>query len=93
MLEVGAPLAADFELRLGPGAVRHLCAHRQADIGDLGIQPGSENMPAFASALQLLPQSLPSSQRVLKVLREDHSDTCSATYADTHAYAWLDGTR
>ena len=36
-LETGAPLAADFELRLGPGAVRNLCAHPKADIGDLGI--------------------------------------------------------
>jgi len=36
-LETGAPLAPDFELRLGPGAVRDLCAHPKADIGDLGI--------------------------------------------------------
>jgi dienelactone hydrolase len=53
-------------------------------------QPGADNMPAFAASLGLLAQGdSPSSQRVLKVLREDHSHTCSTAYADADAYAWL----
>jgi poly(3-hydroxybutyrate) depolymerase len=52
-------------------------------------QPGSENMAAFATSLGLSVQASARSQRVLKVLRQDHPRTCSAAYADTQAYAWL----
>ena len=67
---------------LPPGSARVL-VHHGAE------QPGAENMAAFAAGLGLSALGGTSSKRVLKVLRQDHSHTCSTAYADTEAYAWL----